>query len=421
VTRAERDRNAPVKNYTDPRIDIYAPTGDSPYYRIYGYDGLERRVVDTTGGRTMRSAQDKARKVALRLRRGIRDRSHDPHATLVHREVEQWLDPDNHRTRGNRAWTRRHADNVAREWRLRIAPRIPARATIDQLDDKHVWVRILNAAQDSGLSPASVQKTGQVCRSFISWLMDRGLLDRNPMRGVTYSPTKRDNRGLDPKGVRPEEIPNLEMVYDLSLVMSLLAWPQRPGRGGDSRPDVVGPEGRGLQPMLAALTGLRNGELFALRASRIDLGSLRLEVAEQLVEEDSGHRYFASPKQGSFRTVPIPAFLREDLEALIDHRRATSGEKDSVLFCAPQGGLEWRRNHSRRFRRAARRAGWPDHMTWYSLRHLYAVRMLERVPLEIVSKLMGHHSPEFTARRYLSIRSGWLDRAQDALDNIDRP
>jgi integrase len=125
-------------------------------------------------------------------------------------------------------------------------------------------------------------------------------------------------------------------------------------------------------------------------------------------------------RSGSFRSIPIPAFLRGDLEALIDHRRTVEGETDPVLFCAPQSGLEWRRNHSRRFRRAARLAGWPDHMTWYALRHLYGVTMLERVPLEVVSKLMGHHSPEFTARRYLSIRTGWLDRAQHALDDIDQ-
>ncbi len=415
------ERNAPVKSYADPRIEIYAPTASSPYYRVYGYDSQGRRVVDTTGGRTMRSAQDKARWVAQRLRRGVRDRSRDPYAVLVHREARQWLDPANHRTRGNRAWSQRHADNVAREWRLRIAPHIPERATVDYLADKRVWVRILNAAQDSGLSPASVQKTGQICRSFVSWLMDRGLLDRNPMRGVTYSRTRSDNRGLDPNAVRPEEIPNIDMVYDVALAMALLAWRDRPGAAGNHRLDAVGPEGRALQPMLVAMTGLRNGELFALRPSRIDLTGPRIHVEEQLVEEDSGERYFAPPKQGSFRTVPIPDFLQNDLKELVNHRRAVSSEDDPILFCAPEGGLEWRRNHARRFRKAARLAGWPDHMSWYALRHLYAVTMLERMPLEVVSKLMGHHSPEFTARRYLTVRSGWLERAQDALRGMPPP
>jgi integrase len=329
--------------------------------------------------------------------------------------VAEWLNPDNHRTRGNRSWTQRHADDLEREWRLRISPHIPRRATVDDLDNKQLWVRILNAAQASGLSPASVQKTGLACRNLISWLMDRDLLDRNPMRGVPYSMTKADNQSLDPKAVRPEEIPNLEMVYDLSLAMSLLAWPDPAGRGGRRQPDAVGPEGRGLQPMLVAMTGLRNGELFALRPSHIDLSALEIRVEVQLVEEDSGERYFDVPKQGSIRTVVLPGFLQHDLKELIDHRRSVSGEEDPLLLSAARGGLEWRHNHTRRFRRAADLAGWPREITWYGLRHLYAVTMLERLPLEVVSKPMGHHSPEFTAKRYLSLRVGWLDKAHETL------
>jgi integrase len=84
------------------------------------------------------------------------------------------------------------------------------------------------------------------------------------------------------------------------------------------------------------------------------------------------------------------------------------------------GGLESRSNHSRRFRIAAGLAGWPAELQWRGLRHLAAVTMMAAPPngmgltLEETSKLLGHHSPEFTARRYLSLRSGWLDRAKTA-------
>lgn len=40
--------------------------------------------------------------------------------------------------------------------------------------------------------------------------------------------------------------------------------------------------------------------------------------------------------------------------------------------------------------------------------------MLELLPLEVVAQLMGHHSPHFTAQRYLSLRVGWLDQAREA-------
>lgn len=156
--------------------------------------------------------------------------------------------------------------------------------------------------------------------------------------------------------------------------------------------------------MLVATTGLRNGELFALKASKVDIGRLQIRIDQQLVEEDRGQRYIDRPKHGSARTVTFAGFLAQDLQALIDHRQAVSGETDPTLFCARQGGLEWRTTHTRRFRRAARAAGWPHHLTWYGLRHLYAVTMLDLLPLEVVSQLMGHHSPHFTAQRYLPLR-----------------
>lgn len=414
-----RPRNAPIRTFLDPRVEIYAPTESFPYYRVVGYGRDDTRVINTSGGTTIRSAKAKAAQVVAHLRRRTGPDRRDPLKTLVSTEVELWLDPANHRSRGNKPWSQRHADNMRREWELRVAPLLPSRATVSQLDDKQFWIRVLNTAQAAGLAPSSVQKTGQACRSFISWLMDRSLLDRNPMYGVSYSMTKADNAGLDPKAVRPDEIPNLDMVYPLAYWMARLAWPERPDIGGSRMPDAVSPEGRGLQPMLVAMTGLRNGEMFALRPSRVDIDVLEISIETQLIEEDSGKRYEARPKHGSIRTVTFAAFLQEDLAALIDHRRAVSGEEDPVLFCAPRGGWEGRRNHTRRFRRAARMAGWPDELTWYGLRHLYAVTMLEHLPLEVVSRLMGHHSPDFTAKRYLSLRMGWLERARDVSRSLD--
>lgn len=200
--------------------------------------------------------------------------------------------------------------------------------------------------------------------------------------------------------------------------MAWPVWPQRPGRGGNRQPDAVGPRGRALQPVLVATTGLRNGELFALRPLHLKIDDLEVHIREQLVQDDSGGKRLTIPKHGSARTVTFAGFLQDDMRRLVEHRRNEAGEEDPILFCAAQGGLEDRSRHSKRFR-AAERAGWPGHLIWYGLRHLYAVTMLERLPLEIVSNLMGHHSPDFTAKRYLSLRVGWLDQARQASEGID--
>lgn len=412
-------RNAPIRTFVDPRVEVYAPTSSFPRYRIVGYDRDGKRQINTSGGSTLRTAKAKAADVSRQLKRSGGGSRLDPARVRAEDEAQQWLDPFNHRSRGNKPWAPRHAENMRREWELRIAPQLPRKATVADLSDKKVWIRILNAAQASGLAPGSVQKTGQACRSFVTWLMDRELLDRNPMHGVSYSTTKADNAGLDPKAVQPDQIPNLDMVYDLGYWLARGAWPQRPDNGGYRGPDSVGAKGRALQPMLVAMTGVRNGEMFALRASHFDLSALEMRIEVQIVEEDSGRRYESQPKHGSLRTVTVAGFLADDIAELIEHRRQVSGEGDPLMFPAPSGGWEWRRNHTRRYRSAARKAGWPDHFTWYGLRHLYAVTMLERLPLEIVSRLMGHHSPDFTAKRYLSMRMGWLEQARSVARSMD--
>ena len=58
--------------------------------------------------------------------------------------------------------------------------------------------------------------------------------------------TKADNAGLDPKAVRPERIPNMDMVFDLAWQMTWTVWPHRPGRGGNCQHDTVGRAGRAI-------------------------------------------------------------------------------------------------------------------------------------------------------------------------------
>lgn len=193
-------------------MEILEPTGTSP---TTGSAATTTPTAgwSTTGGRTLREAQTKAATLTRQLRAGRTRTTCDPRRVDVRAEAARWLDPANHRTRDNRPWSGRHADNVEREWRLRIERELPRRATAADLDDRQLWVRIINRAQASGLSPAAVQKTGQICRSLISWFQDADLLTRNPMRGVRYTTTRGDNVGRGPVAIPPEKIPNLKQHW----------------------------------------------------------------------------------------------------------------------------------------------------------------------------------------------------------------
>lgn len=88
-------------------------------------------------------------------------------------------------------------------------------------------------------------------------------------------------------------------------------------------------------------TGVRYGEMTALRVRNLDLLKRRALIAEA-VADVNGHAVFDTPKNHQRRTVPIPRFLVEELATHI----AGKGPDDYV-FAAEKGGLL----HLRNFRR----------------------------------------------------------------------
>nr|WP_242625020.1 tyrosine-type recombinase/integrase [Krasilnikovia cinnamomea] len=110
-------------------------------------------------------------------------------------------------------------------------------------------------------------------------------------------------------------------------------------------------EPHGLIVRLLAYTGLRWGELAALRVRRVDLVRRSLVVAES-VTEINGRAVFGTPKTRQRRSVPLPRFLVAPLPAHMGGRGP-----DDLVFTSP-GGEVLRTNNFRRraFDRAAESA-----------------------------------------------------------------
>ncbi len=92
---------------------------------------------------------------------------------------------------------------------------------------------------------------------------------------------------------------------------------------------------------------------------------------------------------------------------------------DSFRFTAPQGGLLRRSNWGRFvWDRAAERVDWPKNpegtweWTFHSLRHVFATWALHdaRIPIEDLSRLLGHSSTRVTQDIYVHIRPDIYDR-----------
>ena len=146
--------------------------------------------------------------------------------------------------------------------------------------------------------------------------------------------------------------------------------------------------------LLLVLTGLRIGELLALRWKNVNLDGKVLHVTESVYE---GH--FDKPKtRRSVRAIPLG---QEAASTLFTLRQDVSGP-EQLIFAAHSGRPLCRRNLlQRQLRPTCKELGLPT-ITWHALRHCHAT-LLDAVgaPLGTVQALLGHASPEVTRQIYL--------------------
>jgi integrase len=172
----------------------------------------------------------------------------------------------------------------------------------------------------------------------------------------------------------------------------------------------------GLLVQFAAYTGLRAGELAALRVRRLDLVRGVVEVAESVAEVPGGFE-FGATKNYQRRSVPIPAFLVPALVDLVAGRHA-----EDLVFTSPTGKVLRQTNlYDRFFRPAVQRAGLPDATTFHDLRHTYAALLIsENANALSVMRRMGHSSVQVTFGVYGHIFPHLEEELTDRLDDLGR-
>ena len=148
--------------------------------------------------------------------------------------------------------------------------------------------------------------------------------------------------------------------------------------------------------LTAAFTGLRRGELIALRWSDIDFEGACVRVTSNYV---NGH--LTSPKSGRVRTVPMAPAVARALERLHDGQAATQGSE--LVFPGTAGGYLDASALLRRYKAALRRAGL-NPLRFHDLRHVFGTAMIRRVDIVRLQEWMGHADIQ-TTRQYLHYAS----------------
>ena len=176
----------------------------------------------------------------------------------------------------------------------------------------------------------------------------------------------------------------------------------------------------GLLPLLALYTGMRVGEISALKWIDVDLEEGLIYVRKTAQRLNNYENYKAktelclgSPKtETSERIIAIPQKLISELR---EHRKKAVCEY--VIFC--KGHIAEPRVCQYRFESLLKKAG-IERISFHSLRHTYATRCWEEgMDEKTLSELMGHSSVEMTFK-YGSALVEHKKKAAMLLDNVVR-
>jgi integrase len=167
--------------------------------------------------------------------------------------------------------------------------------------------------------------------------------------------------------------------------------------------------GRWYAPAIVALfTGMRLGEILALRERSVDLDKGVIEVREALEETKAyGVRFKPAKTRAGRRNITLPIVV---IEVLRDHRKQLLETRlllgqgrlapDGLLFADIDGRPLRTTSVSPEWGRLADRIGEPE-ITFHALRHTHASQLIASgVDIVTISKRLGHAKPSVTLSIY---------------------
>jgi integrase len=327
------------------------------------YRTPDRRQTDKRGFRTKREAEDFLATVEVAKMRG------------------EWVDPTRSKVSVGEwsvAWFDAQVQlkpTTLSGYRHALDKHVlPRWGPVRLLDVAHADVQAWVTGLSTTLRPSAVRQTYLVLSGVLKYAVRDGRLPRNPCEDIRLPRLVKRHRGY------------LSHLQVAELAKAL-----------DEQGDVA---------LFLAYTGLRWGEMAALRVGRLDRTRRRISV-DEAVSEPRGTLVWGTPKTHERRPVPFPALLDEPLAA----RCAGKGREDLVFTGGDGGVLRGGNFRSRFFAPAVERlregdAEFPK-ITPHDLRHTAAsLAVSAGANVKAVQRMLGHASAAMTLDVYADLFDG---------------
>jgi integrase len=168
--------------------------------------------------------------------------------------------------------------------------------------------------------------------------------------------------------------------------------------------------------VLAAGTGMRQGECLGLSIDRVDFLRRSITIDRQLVLVGTGPPAFGPPKtDASVRSVPLPDVVGSAPAAHLE--QWPPGEHDLIFTNTNQQAVRRNRFHEA-WRPAVKVAG-VEGLRFHDLRHFYASLLINHgESVKVVQARLGHASASETLDTYAHLWPDNEERTRAAVDDV---
>lgn len=274
--------------------------------------------------------------------------------------------------------------------RLHIKPAL-GRHRLNKLTTIHIN-DYLTQKLEAGLAPATVKRHKALIHNMLALAVREGLVVKN----VAVDSTK-ITRSDEDSNIRVLSIEERETL----LKQARKAF-EKEGKGHFNLMYHIA--------LLALSTGMRRGELLALKWENVDLNTKKIAVKENLVEITGGLKVETPKSRGSIRVISVSSEVLKALEEL--------DPSSKYVFHNKKQGLLNPSNVGRAFRElidTCKISG----VRFHDLRHTHATELIKNnVDIKTVSRRLGHADVSTTLRIYVHTGNEEDEKAAKIMDSL---